>query len=333
MIKAAVVGFGFMGKTHAMNILKNKDFKLKAIVDSDPGLFTGELNSNSGNIRTGDLNSGQISDVKKYADLDLCLRNEDLDAVFICVHTGMHYSLAIKALSYDKHLFIEKPFCLDIAQAEEIIRLAGEKGKMLMAGHVVRFMQPYVRLKQMIDSGEFGEIEFLYLTRFCGIPSWGQWKDKNVTEKSGGALFDLAIHDIDFAGFALGIPDEIQSTCFPGIISSHDYVSATWTYKDKNTKVRIESGNTFHSHFPFQAGYIAKFERASVVYNTMKGNIIQVAGNDGLKELTPEEAADGYYDEIDYFAGCINKNIIPEKCTPSSSLESVKLCYRHIKKI
>ncbi len=330
MIKAAVVGFGFMGKTHAMNILRNKDIELKAIVDSNPDLFIGVSMANAGNINTGGLNSEQIAGINKYNDLDECLRHEDLDAVIICVHTGLHYPMSMRALSANKHVFIEKPFCLDISQAEEIIRIASEKGKTLMVGHVVRFMQPYVRLKQLIDTTELGEIESLYMCRFCGLPSWGQWKEKNVTGTSGGALFDLVIHDIDFAGYALGFPEKIKSECFPGSISRHDYVSATWSYKSKNIRVRIEGGNTFHSLFPFQAGYMARFEKASVIYNSFKGNILNVADNNGLREIVLEDAVDGYYNEIDYFTKCIEKNELPEKCSPVSSLESVKLCYRHI---
>ena len=75
-----------------------------------------------------------------------------------------------------------------------------------MVGHVVRFMPPYQKLKKWIDSKEFGNLKFLSLSRFCGIPSWGQWKEKNVKDLSGGALFDLVIHDIDFANYLLGMP-------------------------------------------------------------------------------------------------------------------------------
>lgn len=330
MIKSAVVGFGFMGRTHALNILRNRNFELVALADSNPALFTGKEGLNSGNIMTGNLSREQIADIPKYSSFEQCLDNKDIEAVFICLHTGLHYEMTMKALSHGKHVFLEKPFCLNISQAQEMVDLAAAQGKLLMIGHVVRFMKPYSILKQRIESNEHGAPQFVYLSRFCGLPAWGEWKEKHVSEKSGGALFDLVIHDIDFASSAFGIPDEIKSNCFPGKMTSHDYVSALWSYNGKNIHVRIEGGNTFHSDFPFQAGYIAKFENASLMYNSLKGNVIHIADDSGYREIHFDESPDGYYDEIEYFAECIKNNLAPEKCSPESSLESIKLCYRHI---
>ena len=114
-------------------------------------------------------------------------------------------------------------------------------------------------------------LKFLSLSRFCGLPSWGQWKEKNVKELSGGALFDLVIHDIDFANYILGMPSEIKCNYLPGEYTSHDYISAMWSYKESDVHVKIEGGFTFHSNFPFQASYMAQFEKASVLFTTLKG--------------------------------------------------------------
>jgi predicted dehydrogenase len=63
-------------------------------------------------------------------------------------------------------------------KVEALIKLARAKSKILMIGHVLRFMPAYLKLKTWIDSGEFGSLEFLSLSRFTGVPAWGQWKDK-----------------------------------------------------------------------------------------------------------------------------------------------------------
>jgi len=198
MKRLAVVGFGFMGLTHSLSILRNKDLKLAAIVDADLSVIEKNLDGNGGNLSTGTIDPGELEGIHKYSNLDDCLRSEDLDAVIICVHVNLHYEMAKKVLLYEKDVFVEKPFCLDTIQAEELISLADQKKKVLMVGHVVRFMPPYQKIKHWIDSKEFGNLRFLSLSRFCGLPGWGQWKEKNVRELSGGALFDLAIHDIDF---------------------------------------------------------------------------------------------------------------------------------------
>jgi predicted dehydrogenase len=330
MKKVAVVGFGFMGMTHTLNILKNKDLQLVAIVDKSTETIGKNLLAKSGNFRTGDIAPAILENINKYSDFEECLRREELDAVHLCVHTDLHYEMAKKALMHNKHVFLEKPFTLDVRQGEELIELAKQKGKILMIAHVVRFMPPYQKLRQWIDSKEFGELEFLSLSRFSGIPEWGEWKEQQVKGTSGGALFDLVIHDIDFANYVLGIPSDIKCSYLPGGLSKNDYVSAMWSYRDKNVHVKIEGGNTFHSNFPFQAGYMAQFEKASILYATCKSDIIRIADDNSIKEIPAGDAGEGYYNEIAYFARCMKNNIQPSECMPESSLASIKLCYNHL---
>jgi predicted dehydrogenase len=330
MKRVAVVGFGFMGMTHALNILKNKDLKLVAIVDINPALIEKNLNEKGGNLPTENIDAGELASVHKYSSMDDCLDSEDIDAVNICVHTDLHYEMARKAILHNKHVFLEKPICLDLQQAEELIKLAVLKKKILMVGHVVRFMPPYQKLKQWIDSKEFGELKFLFLSRFSGLPGWGQWKEKHIKSTSGGGLFDLVIHDIDFASYILGLPSEIKCDYLPGELSEYDYINALWSYKDRNIQVKIEGGLIFHCKFPFQAGYLARFEKASILYTSLKGDIIQIADDDNMKEVAAGDAGAGYYNEIDYFSQCLKNNTQPAECMPDSSLKTIQLCYNHL---
>ena len=138
------------------------------------------------------------------------------------------------------------------------------------------------------------------------------------------------IHDIDFVNYILGAPTSIKCNYIPGFLSNHDYINAEWYYHDKNIKVKIEGGNIFHSKFPFQAGYIAKFEKASMVYNTLNGQMVQIAKNNQLEEIFTGDDGEGYYNEIEYFAKCIKDNSMPFKCMPESSLKAIQLCYNHL---
>jgi predicted dehydrogenase len=330
MKRVAVAGFGFMGMTHALNILRNKDLQLVAIIDKDLENIKKSLLSAGGNIQTGQIDAAKMENISRYSSLDECLDKEELDAVHICVHTDLHYEMTRKALLQNKHVFLEKPICLDLDMAEELISLAGEKRKILMVGHVVRFMSPYQKLKQWVDSKEFGDLQFLSLSRFSGVPAWGQWKDRQVRGTSGGALFDLVIHDIDFCNYVLGLPSEIKCSYLPGGLSNHDYIDAHWIYNEKNVHVKIEGGNIFHAGFPFQAGYLAQFEQASVQYTTFKDDVITIADPSGKREVTAGDVNRGYYDEIAYFADCMETNTQPLECTPFSSLQAVQLCYRSL---
>ena len=331
MKKIAILGFGFMGMTHAENILKNSDLELVAIIDKNPKAIEEKLLSGTGNFATGEIQFRKLELIRKYTSLDDCLEFEELDAVHICVHTDLHYEMTRKVLLHGKHVLLEKPFCLDIRQADALIKLAREKDRILMVAHVVRFMPPYQKLKEYIDTRKYGKLQFLSLTRFSGVPAWGEWMDRRISfGSSGGALFDLVIHDIDYVNFVLGLPGSIKCDYLPGQLSKHDYLSASWSYFDKDLKVKIEGGNIFHSAFPFQAGYIAKFEKASLQYSTTKGDVIQIATDSGLEEISSGMASDGFYNEIAYFAQCITHNRRPVECMPESSLQTLQLCYDHL---
>lgn len=325
-----VVGFGFMGMTHTINILQNPHLRLVAIVDKNAEQVPQKLHENSGNFSTGTLSESDISRVKIYSDFAECLHAEKPDACVIAVHTALHFEMAKLALLNDAHVFLEKPFCLDVAQGEELIALAQSRNKILMVGHVVRFMPAYEKLKELIDSRELGQLEFLSMSRFSGVPAWGQWKDRQKDfGSSGGALFDLVIHDIDFAQWVCGIPDDVDTRNLPGKLSNHDYVSAFWTYKNKPYTVKIDGGNTFHSAYPFQAGFSARFTDASIVYSSKEPDSIVVTTDSDTRLIPVGDANDGFSGELNYFVDATLKNEPPTKCTPQSALNSIWLCYRH----
>jgi len=331
MKKVVVVGFGFMGLTHAVNIMKNPNLQLVAIVDKNPGNVENNLSNQAGNFNTGNLSKESLRDIKIYSDIDNCIRNENSDAYFICVHTDLHYEMARKALNSGNHVFLEKPICLDLKLGAELIELAKMSGLILMVGQVVRFMPAYRKLKRWIDSKEFGYLKFLSLTRYSGIPVWGQWKEKQVEfGSSGGALFDLVLHDIDFAQFAIGEPTEIRSFTRPGKLSKYDYVSALWRYAENGTEVKIEGGNTFHASFPFHAGFSANFDKTSILYTTLQPDFISISTDEGSDKLPAGDANEGFSGEVEYFASCMEAMTQPLLCTPESSLLSVELCYKHL---
>lgn len=329
MINVAVIGFGFMGITHALNIQKNKKLKLQAIITRNVGNIASKLNGKIGNFSSGEIDAEAIRQTPAYTSLQECLKYEKIDAVQICVHSNLHYEMAREAIENGLHVFLEKPMCLKVEEGKLLINYARQKKVKFMVGHVVRFMPAYRKLKDWIDTKAFGPLSFISLTRFTGQASWGQWKDKQMEfGSSGGALFDLVIHDIDFLNYTLGLPEKIQAVCRPGLRSMHDYVTAHWHYTDLDAK--IEGGNIFHSGFPFQAGYMARFANASVMYTSLQAEFIRVCTNEKTDLIPAGDANQGFYDEIDYFAACIENDTEPVDCMPESSLQSIQLCYDHI---
>jgi predicted dehydrogenase len=327
-IRVIVIGFGFMGKTHVKNILDSDRMELCAIVDRN----ISAVNQVSGNIDTGEIPPEKLAGINTYDNFDRCVEKESPDAAFVCVHTLLHYEIAMKALKQGLHVFIEKPFVLNIAEGEALIAEAKRRNLHLFAGHVVRFMPAYVKLNELYGSGVYGELKFISATRFSGVPNWGEWsKLRKAFGSSGGALFDLVIHDIDFLQYMLGTPDEIEAKTIPGLLSNHDYVSAFWRYKEKSVFVKIEGGLNFHSRFPFEATFKACFEKASVVWSSSAGLEMKIADNDHFQTVYLGDANEGYVAESEMFAVRIINHEEPVSMA-ASALDTIRLCYQHIDK-
>jgi len=330
MQRFAIVGFGFMGITHAMSVLNHPGAQLVAIVDLDPEKALESLGKEDGNLDTGALKKEDISEISNYRSLEKCLTEEKPDACILSVHTDLHYSMTLQVLEAGVHVLVEKPLVLDPVQGDKLIELASERDLLLMVAHVVRFMPPYLKLKTWVESGEFGELRWLSMTRFTGLPAWGQWKEKvqdfGIT---GGALFDLAIHDIDFVQWVLGKPDSIEAVVLPGKLSAQDYVCALWKY-NSGPDVKIEGGTRFHHQFPFEAGFSVNFEKASIKYSSSSPEFITVATDTESKQVPVGDAMEGYQEELGYFVECLDLKVKPERCLPESAIQSIRICYEHL---
>jgi predicted dehydrogenase len=324
-MRVAVIGFGFMGKTHARNILNSSLMELAAIVDSR----IDSIRQVSGNIDTGEIPPEILAGINKYDSVEACFAKESLDAVFVCVHTLSHYDIAMKALKQGLHVFIEKPFVFKIEEGEALIAEAKSKNLILSVGHVVRYMPAYAKLNELYRDHVYGKLKYISMTRFSGIPNWGEWdKLRKDFGSSGGGLFDLVIHDIDFLQYILGVPDRVEAKSIPGVLSNHDYISALWYYNCNDAFVKVEGGLTFHSKFPFEAAFKVSFEEASVVWSSSHGHELRIADNETLQTIALDDANDGYFVEGEKFAASIINN--DPVCMAESALNTIRLCYKHI---
>jgi len=123
MKKTAVIGFGFMGMTHAWNIIKSNQLELTAIIDKDLEGIEEKLHSDDGNFSSDKIDQELIRNIHKYLSLKECLKNDALDVVYICVHTDLHYAIAKEALESGLDVFLEKPMTLDVGKGSELIAL------------------------------------------------------------------------------------------------------------------------------------------------------------------------------------------------------------------
>ncbi|HUR86490.1 MAG TPA: Gfo/Idh/MocA family oxidoreductase [Solirubrobacteraceae bacterium] len=120
------------------------------------------------------------------ADLDDLLADDDLDAIVVATPVPTHADLAVRVLQAGKHCFVEKPLAQSVADAERAVAAADAAGRLLMVGHLLEYHPGVRKLKEIADSGELGDIHYIYSNRL----NLGQLRaDEN-------ALWSLGAHDI-----------------------------------------------------------------------------------------------------------------------------------------
>jgi predicted dehydrogenase len=147
-----------------------------------------------------DLNKERLAKIKaSYSQITVTkdykeLFNQDLDAVVIATPPATHYSLAKECLEHGLHVLVEKPITLKSQHAEELIEISKKNNLILMVGHTFEYNAAVHTLKNLIDSGELGQIYYVDAARLnLGLFS----RDLNV-------LWDLAPHDISILLYILG---------------------------------------------------------------------------------------------------------------------------------
>ena len=138
--------------------------------------------------------AGQYPGLHTTSDYDELLGDPEIEAVVVTAPTPIHYELATAALQTGRHVFVEKPIALSVSEAEDLAALAETRGRVLMVGHLLMYHPAVTRLKQMVDSGELGEVYYLYASRL----NLGQ------VRRSENAMWSLAPHDISVALYLLG---------------------------------------------------------------------------------------------------------------------------------
>jgi predicted dehydrogenase len=328
MIKVAIIGAGFMGRMHAEVYRNLSKANLIAIADSD-------------------LEKAQLlADKHKanaYSSLEELTNQEDIDAVDICLPTFLHKECVIKAARLGKDILCEKPIALTLEDAEEMLQVAKKARVKLMIAQVIRFWQEYVILKKIYQTGEFGRLLSITLTRLASTPTyaWDNWLTD--VKRSGGALLDLHIHDTDYLLYLLGKPVCLASRVSTGRLK-YAHVFTTFIFPDKVIAF-TEGGWDMPDNFPFTMAYTALFEKGAVEFNS--GNEKTLAIYRPGKEIEyptvkPELKAKangggniadlgGYFSEIKYFIDCLKNNEEPGQASAQSARDSLEIVLSEMK--
>ena len=170
MAKVAVFGCGYWGQ----NLVRNFH-QLGALA------MVCDL-AESGRARAKELSpTAEVVD-----NFDAVLRREDVGAVVLATPAETHRELAIRAMEAGKDVFVEKPMALDAREGLEMHRVAEQRGRILMVGHLLEYHPAVLKLKEMITAGTLGKVNYIYSNRL----NFGKIR----TEEN--ALWSFAPHDI-----------------------------------------------------------------------------------------------------------------------------------------
>jgi len=320
-MRIAVVGFGFMGRMHFANWSRCEGIEIAAICEQNPDILN-HLDKPVGNI-DGLPDAIDLSQIKRYTDLSEMLASERLDAVSITLPTHLHAASSIQALDAGVHVLCEKPMALTLDECDRMIAAAGRSGKHLMIGHCIRFWPEYVKARELIDSGQYGDVLAASFRRLTAAPTWSSDNWLADDRRSGGMPLDLHIHDTDFIHYLFGLPAAVCSHAAlkDGGIA---HIQTHYDYGD-NRAIGAEASWLATPSFGFQMGFEIMLEQATLVYDCTRQPAFRLCPADGQPFTPPTADGDGYAQEIAYFTALIQGKTTAQVLTPAQSRDSVRL--------
>ena len=178
VLRLGVIGCGYWGPKLARNIHEIQGAEL---------------------VMVSDLHTPRLYDVQKlyphvitttnYQDL----LNADIDAVIIATPVHTHYPLTKDALEAGKHVLVEKPITANVSQARELVQISEERNLVLMVGHTFEYNAAVETVREVIQSGELGEIYYLNSVRV----------NLGLLQPDINVMWDLAPHDLSIMRFIL----------------------------------------------------------------------------------------------------------------------------------
>jgi UDP-2-acetamido-3-amino-2,3-dideoxy-glucuronate N-acetyltransferase len=180
-------------------------------------------------------------EITTFTNFKVLLRDPAVAAVVVSTPAKTHYALVKEALAAGKDVFVEKPLALTYKEGVELVALAEEKKRILMVGHILEYHPAVAKLKELVDSGELGDIRYIYSNRLN--------LGKIRTEEN--ILWSFAPHDISVILYLLNeMPEKvaahggnylnphiadvtISTMNFPSGAKAHIFVSWLHPYKEQ----------------------------------------------------------------------------------------------------
>jgi predicted dehydrogenase len=231
VLSVGVIGCGYWGPNLIRNFSHLRDSRVLACADLAEGRLA--------HMRT--LYPSVVT-TRNYGDL---IANPDIDAVVVATQPSTHFEIAMKALAAGKHVFVEKPLATSSADCRALLDEAKKKKLVLMVGHTFLYTAAVNKIKDLIESGELGDIFYVNTTRV----------NLGIFQEDINVVWDLAPHDVSILNYILDSkPDRVAAhghsyirrkvediaflhLKYPGSIVAHVHVSWLNPNKIRETTV------------------------------------------------------------------------------------------------
>lgn len=326
MLRVGLVGYGFMGGMHSQCYSAGGDAEITAVVDIEAD-------------RRG--RAEQALGCRTYADIDAMLDDTDVDVIDVCTPTYLHADHVIAAAKARKHIMCEKPMALDLESCDTMIKAVDDAGVAMMVGQVIRFWPEYRLIKEFVEADTYGPVRWVSARRLSAPAGWAWQNWIEDPARSGGAIHDLHIHDLDFIAYLIGPPGEMQTRGIPGPGGGLDTaLSLGWHHKGGASSY-AEGSLNMAAGFPFSMAVTVVCEKGTIRFDSgatpslvvypEKGGEVVPALPEPKADLAAESGGNisdlgGYYNEIKYFTECLLAQRKPQTVTPESAREAVRLC-------
>lgn len=189
MIKVGIIGYGYWGKNLVRNFNHLNICELKIVCEIDERKHTA--------FKT------LYPTIKMVTDMSILFEDQDIDAIVVATPVYSHFEISKQALLHDKHVLVEKPLTNSFEQAQELLQLAQQKGKLLMVDHTFLYTGAVRYLKKVVERGDLGNLNYIDSTRI----------NLGLFQHDVNVLWDLAPHDISICTHLLNVqPISVQAT-------------------------------------------------------------------------------------------------------------------------
>jgi predicted dehydrogenase len=189
-VRVGIIGSQFISAIHAESLSRCHAAEMVAVASPTPG--------------NAERLAGKYQIPRHFTDYRDLLAADEIDLVVIGIPNHLHCEVVVAAARAGKHIVVEKPFCLNLAEADQMLDAARQAAVKLMYAEELCFAPKYVRLKQLLDSGALGKPTLLKQSEKHDGPHAAHFWD--VQRSGGGVVMDMGCHAVEFFRWMLGRP-------------------------------------------------------------------------------------------------------------------------------